>query len=123
MQVAKQAKIYAYHSGILTAVILLKVSQFQYNTYCLSFQGFKSFSAEDLCCFVYSTYRITLYVDKRMESMANFELPADRQRQEMKIGVAPRGSLYDMVNFTGSIKKMIYYRSTKYNDMVRGDGR
>ena len=52
----------------------------------------------------------------------NYHLPEENQEYDMKIGAAPLHSGHGIGNFVGSMKKFVYYRSTKYNDMVRGDG-
>jgi hypothetical protein len=48
-------------------------------------------------------------------------LPEESQEYEIKIGAAPLRSEHGMGNFVGSMKNFVYYRSTKYNEMVRGD--
>ena len=71
----------------------------------------------------YVTFSLALYIDKRIESNLSYNLPQESQEYEIKIGAAPLYSGHDIGNFVGSMKKFIYYRSTKYNQMVRGDGK
>ncbi|CAB4012131.1 NFX1-type zinc finger-containing 1-like, partial [Paramuricea clavata] len=64
---------------------------------------------------------LALYIDKRVESLLHYHLPEESQQYELKIGMAPLDSGHEIANFVGSMKKFVYYRSTKYNDMVGGD--
>jgi hypothetical protein len=68
-------------------------------------------------------FSIALYIDKRMESLSYFHLPEESQQYKLKIGMAPLDSGHELAHFVGSMKKFVYYRSTKYNDMVGGDGK
>jgi hypothetical protein len=68
-------------------------------------------------------FSLALYIDKRVESLLYYHLPEESQQYERKIGMAPLDSGHEMANFVGSMKKFVYYRSTKYNDMVGGDGK
>lgn len=67
---------------------------------------------------IHSLFSVALYIDKRLESLQHRELPEETQQYDLKVGMAPLHSVHWMENFVGSMKKFVYYRSTKYNDMV-----
>ena len=62
-----------------------------------------------------------LYVDKRMEDVQSVTLPDDNPEYGLKIGHAPQHSRHAQNSFVGFMKKFVYYRSTKYSEMVMGD--
>ncbi|XP_028413342.1 NFX1-type zinc finger-containing protein 1-like [Dendronephthya gigantea] len=65
---------------------------------------------------------LAMYIDKRIERVLNpFQLQEESEPYQLRIGLAPTHSNHEMVNFVGSITNFIYYFSTKYNEMVRGD--
>ena len=65
---------------------------------------------------------LTLFIDKRIENRLYYDLPEEGQMFQIVIGVAPLYSGHGFINFSGSMKKFVYYRSTKYEDEVWGDG-
>ena len=70
----------------------------------------------------FTLFSLTLYVDKRRERVFGFLLPQETDEYELTIGMAPFNFGHEMGNFVGSIKKLVYYPSTKYEDEFRGDG-
>ena len=62
-------------------------------------------------------------MDKRIESIQAVDLPGDNPDNTLKIGVAPHLSPHVIQNFVGAMKNFVYYRSTKYSEMVMGDGK
>jgi hypothetical protein len=51
-----------------------------------------------------------------------YHLPEEHGAYEIIVGVAPLHSGHGFQNYSGSMKKFVYYRSTKYEDLVWGDG-
>jgi hypothetical protein len=72
--------------------------------------------------FIRFSFSISLYVDRRSQNRLYYHLPEESEPYDIIIAKAPLFSDHEFENFSGSMKKFVYYRSTKYEDVVWGDG-